>query len=135
LPVGRRHELLPRWHGGLWDGTRAATYVFPSTRPARVVEPTEPPGPIPWTASRDPAPFGATFTELRNVNPPVHADHLFPWIRGLLTLGAPGGRSPSGTDIASWMSAFVPTAEDFGHPRDRRIAVSDWGGRFDEVDP
>jgi CubicO group peptidase (beta-lactamase class C family) len=139
LPVGRSHELLPRWHGGLWDGTRAATYVFPSTRPERVVEPTEPPGPLPWTVSRDPAPFGATFTELRNVNPPVASDHLFPWIRHLLTAEAlPPGRAEdrlfARNDIALWLSAFVPSPDAFSHG-DRRFGVTDWGGRFDEVDP
>ena len=144
-PVDPRVSPVPRTSDprvtrrGLWDGTRAVTYVFPSTRPERVVEPTEPPGPLPWTVSRDPAPFGATFTELRNVNPPVASDHLFPWIRHLLTAEAlPPGRAEdrlfARNDIALWLSAFVPSPDAFSHG-DRRFGVTDWGGRFDEVDP
>jgi hypothetical protein len=137
-PVDPRVSPVPRnidprvTRRGLWDGTRAATYVFPSTRPERVVEPTEPPGPLPWTVSRDPAPFGATFTELRNLNPPADA-HLYPWIRDLLTPGISTtrfvDRGPAVLDVLLLVAPADGSREADG------LGVSDWGAPFEEIDP
>jgi hypothetical protein len=104
--------------------------VFPSTRPERVVEPTEPPGPLPWTVSRDPAPFGATFTELRNLNPPTSSD-LYSWIRDLLTPGL--STTAFSSARPAWLALF--TAAGGGSTDADGLGVSDWGLPFEEIDP
>jgi hypothetical protein len=130
LAVGRS-SLHARWHGGLWDGTRGATYVFPSTAP-ELERVDHPPG---LQASRDPTPFGATFTELRNLNPSQQSDHLYPWIRELLAPPATLSDLTTGAgDLFRLIRLMLGSsfgAADSG----ATIGVLDWGASFEEVDP
>jgi hypothetical protein len=119
-------------HGGLWNGTRGAAYVFPSAIPTIARGEGTPQG----TGARielTPPPFGATFAELRNLNPNLAGDHLYPWIRDLLTPGMGLGPSATRTAPRSWLSLFQTSASS--PLAGAAIGVTRWGAPFEEIDP
>jgi hypothetical protein len=124
--------VMPRWHGGLWNGTRAAGYIFPSSAPKVAPGGTTAYG-TGLRIESDPPPFGATFAELRNLNPNRKADHLYPWIRDLLTPGKGLGAAVTGSDVGVLL-AFFQSSPD-APPGGAAIGVTDWGMPFEEVDP
>jgi CubicO group peptidase (beta-lactamase class C family) len=127
-PVGNE-EVLPRWHDGLWNGTRGCMYVFPAAPPRVGPGGDTAYGTTP-TIVYDPAPFGATFAELRNLNPPTSSD-LYSWIRDLLTPGL--STTAFATARPAWLALF--TAAGGGSTDADGLGVSDWGLPFEEIDP
>jgi hypothetical protein len=130
LVIGNAH-VHPRWHGGLWSGTRGGMYVFPAA-PPRVRPGEDTAYGRGLTIEYDVPPFGATFTELRNLNPPTD-DHLYPWIRDLLTPGISTtrfvDRGPAVLDVLLLVAPADGSREADG------LGVSDWGAPFEEIDP
>jgi hypothetical protein len=122
-------SVRPRWHGGLWSGTRGGMYVFPAKPPRVRPGGTTAYGSAP-TMEYDPPPFGATFAELRNLNPPTSSD-LYPWIRDLLTPGL--SATAFATARPAWLAPF--TAAGGGSTDADGLGVADWGAPFEEIDP